>query len=207
MRRVAVVIVLIATLVATAQVYAEDQPSPAPPPAQAEQATLVKKVVKRPPRVVHRRSKFTPWAKPSPAQARTIIRLESARYAIPASALARRVACESRFRWWASNGQYQGLLQFSYGTFSRGMGSIGSREVRLVSRKLRRMHSRVYRHWSNGRVTRNRGRIVRQTVVRVRRGWIPRHPVHSHGWAQIRIGAQAIRGISAVRSSEWACSA
>jgi hypothetical protein len=36
---------------------------------------------------------------------------------------------------------------------------------------------------------------------------MPHTPSVSNTFAQVRIGAQAIRGISAVRSSEWACGA
>jgi hypothetical protein len=61
--------------------------------------------------------------------------------------------------------------------------------------------------YSNGRIVRQRGRRHRQRVVHVYSGKLPRRPALTHGWAQLRIGAQAIRGVSAVSSSEWACSA
>jgi hypothetical protein len=43
------------------------------------------------------------------------------------------------------------------------------------------------------------------TVVLTAR--LPRHPSVNNTFAQIRIGAQALRGISAVHSSEWGCGA
>lgn len=171
------------------------------------QASVVRVDRKIPPqrKVIHR--KFRPWAKPSASQARAIIRAEAKRWKIPASALSRRVACESRFHWWAQNGQYQGLLQFAYSTFARGMRTIRSRQVRLVRSKVRRVHETRVIHYSDGTKKERRGRARRQRLVVIYTGRLPRNPAHSHGWSQLRIGAQAIRGISAVHSSEWACSA
>lgn len=171
------------------------------------QASVVKVDRKIPPqrKVVHR--KFKPWAKPSPSQARAIIRAEAKRWGIPASSLTRRVACESRFHWWAQNGQYQGLLQFAYSTFARGMRTIRSRRVRLVREKVRRVHETRVTTYSDGTKKERRGRARHQRLVVIYTGRLPRNPAHSHGWSQLRIGAQAIRGISAVHSSEWACSA
>src|SRR4051812_19765397 len=134
---------------------AEDASAGSQPTAQASVVKVERKI---PPRrkVVHR--KFRPWGKPSPAQARAIIRAEAARWRVPAASLARRVACESRFRWWASNGQYQGLLQFAYSTFSRGMSTIRSRKVRLVREKLRRVHEAHVTHYSDGHTETRRGK-------------------------------------------------
>jgi hypothetical protein len=156
-------------------------------------------------KVMHR--KFRPWAKPSPRQTRTIIRAEARRWKIAPSRLSRRVACESRYRWWASNGQYHGLLQFAYSTFARGMRTIRDRRVRLVRERVRTIHDAHTVHYSDGTTERRRGKARRQRVVMVYTGTLPRRPAHGHGWSQLRIGAQAIRGISAVRSSEWACAA
>lgn len=171
------------------------------------QASVVKVERKIPPRrkVVHR--KFKPWAKPSPRQARAIIRAEAARWRIAPSRLAARVACESRFHWWASNGQYQGLLQFSYGTFARGLRTIGDRKVRLTRQKLRTVRETRVTYYSDGHTERKPGKARRQRLVVIYTGMLPRNPAHSHGWSQLRIGAQAIRGISAVHSSEWSCPA
>lgn len=198
----AAVAVPLAPTVATS-VAAEDAAGSQP----TAQASVVKVDRKIPPRrkVVHKT--FKPWAKPSPGQARTIIRAEAARWKISASSLARRVACESRFRWWASNGQYQGLLQFAYTTFARGMRTIRDRRVRLVRDKVRRVYETRVTTYSDGTKKERRGRARRQRLVVVYRGRLPRNPAQSHGWSQLRIGAQAIRGISAVHSSEWACSA
>lgn len=171
------------------------------------QASVVKRERKIPPRLKVFHRTFKPWAKPSPRQARAIIRAEAKRWKIPASSLSRRVACESRFHWWAQNGQYQGLLQFAYSTFARGMRTIRSRQVRLVRSKVRRVHETRVTHYSDGTKKERRGRARRQRLVVIYTGRLPRNPAHSHGWSQLRIGAQAIRGISAVHSSEWACSA
>jgi hypothetical protein len=160
--------------------------------------------VKRPPRVIHRTAKLHLSARPSVAYVRAAIRREAARWGVSEASLSRRVACESHYHWWATNGQFTGVLQFSPGTFWRGMSTIRTRVVRVTEVKFRRMHSRVYRSWSDGSLTRSRGRIVRQRVEVNRRGLIPKT---NNTDAQLRIGAQALRGISGVKSSEWSCAA
>src|SRR5215216_4204442 len=79
------------------------------PPANAS-VVHVDRIVPPRRKVVHH--KFRPWARPTPRQVRSIIRAEARRWRIDPRRLANRVACESRFRWWASNGTYQGVLQF-----------------------------------------------------------------------------------------------
>jgi hypothetical protein len=156
-------------------------------------------------KVVHRR--FRPWAHPTPGQVREIIRTEARRWGIPAASLSRRVGCESRYRWYATNGQYSGVLQFSANAFYRGMHTIKSRQIKLVRTKSRRVHDRRITHYSDGRKVSRRTTPRRQRVVVVLKARLPRSPAISNTFAQIRIGAQAIRGISAVHSSEWSCGA
>ena len=178
---------------------ADDQPT-----ATAAVVKVETKKAKRK-KVVHHR--FRPWAKPSSGQVREIIRNEARRWGISAAGLSRRVACESRYHWWATNGQYSGVLQFSANAFYRGMHSIKTRKVRIVRVKTRRVHDRRITHFSDGRKVSRRTTPRRQRLVVVYTGRLPRNPAISHAYAQIRIGAQAIRGISAVHSSEWACGA
>jgi len=161
-------------------------------------------VTPKPKRVV--RKSFKPWAKPSPARVRQIIRYEAKRWKISPARLSRRVACESGYRWSASSAYY-GLLQFAPSTFTRGLRTIRTRRVKIVREKTRRVRGRTVTRYSDGRVVRRPGRVRRQRVVTVIRGTLPRRPGIFHAWAQLRIGAQAIRGISAVRSSEWGCPA
>jgi hypothetical protein len=156
-------------------------------------------------KVVHR--KFRLWARPTAGQVREIIRNEARRWGVPAASLSRRVACESRYHWWATNGQYSGVLQFSSNAFYRGMHTIKSRKVKIVRSKSRRVHDRRVTHFADGRKVSRRTTPRRQRLVVVYTGRIPRNPAISNTFAQIRIGAQAIRGISAVHSSEWACGA
>jgi hypothetical protein len=193
-----------AALVISTVSIAAAQEQPGGPTATA---SIVKVERVTPPRrkVVH--VKFHPWGKPSAGQVREIVAAESRRYGIPAASLARRIACESRFRWYASNGTYFGLLQFAPSTFYRGIRTLRSRSVRLVRQKLRKVRGARITHFSDGRVERKRGRVRRQRLVIVYTGRLPRRPALTHGWTQVRIGAQAIRGISAVHSSEWGCSA
>lgn len=170
-------------------------------------AAVVKVEDKQAPRkkVVHRR--FRLWAHPSPGQVREIIRNEARRWRVPAASLSRRVACESHYHWWATNGQYSGVLQFSSNAFYRGMHSIKSRQVKIVRSKSRRVHDRRVTHFSDGRKVSRRTTPRRQRLVVIYTGRIPRSPAISNTFAQIRIGAQALRGISAVHSSEWSCGA
>jgi hypothetical protein len=170
-------------------------------------ASVVKVVNKKAPhkKVVHRR--FRPWAHPTPGQVREIIANEARRWGVSGGSLSRRVGCESRYRWWATNGQYVGVLQMGANAFYRGLSTIRSHRVKLVRSKVRRVHDARVTHYSDGRKVRRRTTPRRQRLVVVYTGRLPRRPSMSNAYAQIRIGAQALRGISAVRSSEWSCGA
>jgi hypothetical protein len=170
-------------------------------------ASVVKVETKRVARnkVVHRR--FRLWSRPSTGQVREIIRNEARRWRVPEASLSRRIACESHYHWWATNGQYSGVLQFAPNTFYRGMSTIKSHKVSIVRVMNRRVHDRRIVHLSDGRKINRRTTPHRQRLVVVLRARLPRTPAVSNTFAQIRIGAQALRGISAVHSSEWACGA
>jgi hypothetical protein len=178
---------------------ADDQPTAS--------ASIVKVENWKAPRKKVMRRHFRLWRHPTPAQVREIIRAEARRWGIPAASLSRRVACESHYRWYATNGQYAGLLQFNANAFYRGMRTIRTRQVKLVRTKSRRVHDRRVTHYSDGRKISRRTTPRRQRVIVILKGRIPRNPAIANPFAQIRIGAQAIRGISAVHSSEWACGA
>lgn len=179
--------------------------APASTTTPAADAARVETVVPRRRKVIRRR--FKPAARPSPAKVRRIIRIEAARWHISAAGLARRVSCESGYSWSAGNGTYRGLLQFAPSTFSRGMSTIKSRTVKIVKRSTRTVREKRIVHYPDGKVAHLRGKKHRQRVIRVLKGKLPRHPALTHGWAQLRIGAQAIAGRSAVSSGEWSCGA
>ena len=170
-------------------------------------ASVVKVENRKAPRtkVVHR--KFRLWAHPSPGQVREIIRNEARRWGVSAAALSNRVACESHYNWWATNGQFVGVLQMGPNAFYRGLHSIRSYKVKIVRSKTRRVHDARVTQYSDGRVERRRTTPRRQRLIVVYSGRIPRKPSMANAFAQIRIGAQALRGISAVHSSEWSCAA
>jgi hypothetical protein len=213
----AVVAVSIAfTAVAASSATAQEESGAASAPAPAEPAepgatagptavVSTKRVVPKRRKVV--RHRFQPWGRPSPRKVRQIIRIEARRWRIDPSSLARRVACESKFQWSANGGSYYGLLQFAPSTFYRGLSSIKSRQVALVRERTRKVREIRIVRYSDGREVRERGRKHRQKVVHVYAGTLPRRPEVTHGWTQLRIGAQAIRGVSAVSSSEWGCPA
>ena len=190
---------IVAVAIPAAFAFAADEPTAT--------ASVVKVENKKAPlkKVVHR--KFRPWAKPSPAKVREIINNEARRWGVSAAALSRRVACESHYHWWASNGQYQGVLQFASSTFYRGLRTIRTHRVKIVRTKSRKVNDRRVTHYSDGRRTSRRTTPRRQRLVVVYHGRIPRRPAMNNTFAQIRIGAQALRGISAVHSSEWSCGA
>jgi hypothetical protein len=200
---IALTAVLVAVLIPTALAFAEQQA----PTAPTATASVVKVENWKAPRkkFVHRT--FRPWARPTPSRVREIIRNEARRWGISAASLSRRVACESHYHWWAANGQYAGVLQFSANAFYRGMSTIRSRQVKIVRTKTRRVHDARITHYSDGRKVRRRTTPRRQRVTVVLTGRLPRRPSLSNAYAQLRIGAQALRGISAVRSSEWSCGA
>jgi len=169
------------------------------------QARVVSVDVITPPKRLVFRHRFRPWATPTPAQVRRIIDVEADRWKVSEAALRRRVWCESTFRWNARNGPYRGLLQFHPSTFRRGLQTLGDRRVRMVRAKRRTLRRVKVIRYSDGRVKRKRGRRVTQKVKHVYLGRLPRRPPLTHGWAQIRIGSQALAGKSAVRASEWEC--
>jgi hypothetical protein len=70
---------------------------------------------------------------------------------------------------------------------------------------VRRVHEVRVTHFSDGRQVWRRTTPRRQRLIVVYAGRLPRTPRVSNTFAQVRIGAQAIRGISAVHSSEWSC--
>ena len=73
--------------------------------------------------------------------------------------------------------------------------------------KTRRVHDARITLYSDGRQVRRRTTPRRQRVIVVLTSRLPRTPSVTNTFAQIRIGAQALRGISAVHSSEWSCGA
>jgi hypothetical protein len=193
----------VALAVASADQTTGDQ-TPGDPSASAS-VIAVDHVVPARRKVVQR--KFHPWSHPTSGQVHEIILSEARRWRVPAASLARRVECESHFHWWASNGQFQGVLQFAPGTFYRGLRTIRDHRVSIVRQTVRRVHEARVTHYSDGRKVRRRTTPRRQRLIVIYDGKLERTPSVSNAFAQIRIGAQAIRGISAVHSSEWTCGA
>jgi hypothetical protein len=174
-------------------------------PAASTSVVRVENIVPPRNKVVHRG--FRLWSRPTPGQVREIIRNEARRWRVPAASLTRRVACESHFHWWASNGPYQGVLQFSSNAFYRGLHTIRDRRIKIVRERVRRVHEARVTHYSDGHTTSRRMTPRRQRVIVIYTAKLPRTPSVSNTFAQVRIGAQALRGISAVNSSEWSCGA
>lgn len=205
MRTIALVVALGAAFLLSTAAQGQEQEPPAPQPQpEAQQATVVRLEVKRPKAVIHRHARFAVPSWPTPSYVLgVIVPYEASLWGASEATLHRRISCESGGDPGAANGQYRGVGQFASGTFYRGMSTISSRVVRITAVKYRRMHSRVYRHWSDGRVTRARGRVRRQRVVMHYRGAISGG--YPDTWSEVRIMAQANAGRSAVHDSEWQC--
>lgn len=146
--------------------------------------------------------RFRPWARPSVPQVHRMIAVEAARWGAPKWRLSCRVRGESTYRWWKRNGQYAGLGQFALSTFNRGVRTM-PRGVRFEERSTALRRELVTRRYSDGSVRRWRGRLHRVKVRRVYVGKIPKRPDRLHGWAHVRIMAQAMVGRSAVGDGEW----
>lgn len=202
-RRLALVAcALVGATAAVAPTNAAD-PAPVAGEKDAPQVAVVSTSRKYPDRYKRRTVRFVPDARPSPSRVRWIIGQEAARWGVSAGHLASRVACESGFRWWAKNGQYQGLGQFADSTFWRGVTTM-PRAVRVKRSRIVKRHTTKIVRYSDNTVKRQKGYMVKVRRTRILRGRIGGLD-RLHGWAQIRIMAQAMAGRSAVNDSEWAC--
>lgn len=191
-----------ATAVVLVPATAGSQDAPPAPPTP----TVVKTERIGPQRILVLRSTFHPAAYPPPRTVRWIIDYEAARVGASSAHLRSRVACESGFSWWATNGQFVGVGQFAYETFYRGVRSLDTRVVAIRVKRWVAKRVTLLDTYSDGSTKqRPGGWKVRQLVVHHYRGKIPRTPPQRHTWAQIRIMSLAMVGRSAVRDSEWTC--
>lgn len=147
---------------------------------------------------------FEPWSWPSSAQVGIIIKEESKRWGASEGYLRSIVWCESRFYPGAVNGQYRGLGQYAYSTFTRGVSTM-PHGVKMKVTRLPWRHTIIVKVWSDGKIQRIKGYKVHVRRTRIFHGKIPTYPIWTHGWAQVRIMAQAMVGKSAVNLSEWSC--
>jgi hypothetical protein len=168
--------------------------------------TVVRTVVRKPQRVMTMRSPFRPPAFPSASYVfDTIAPYEARKWNVSLDRLRGRIDCESDGWWWKTNGQYAGVGQFAASTFARGVASIGVRRVAVANRRVRERRTRIIEVMSDGTKRVRYGKAIRQRIVHLRVGKLPRNPPHRHAWAQVRIMAQAMAGRSGVNDSEWAC--
>jgi hypothetical protein len=182
-------------------------PQPAAPtvaPAATPLPTVVRTVVRKPQPVMVLRTPFHPPAFPSPWYVLNVIApYEAARWQIPLGRLQFRIRCESGGSYMATNGQYAGVGQFAWTTFTRGVASIGVRRVTMTRSRVRERRIRVIEVMSDGSKRRRYEHAVRQRIVHRLVGKLPRRPAHRHAWAQVRIMARAMAGLGGVHDSEW----
>ena len=166
--------------------------------------TIVRTVVKKPQRVMTLRSPFRPPAYPSSSYVLgTIAPYEARKWGVSLGRLQFRIRCESGGSYAATNGQYAGVGQFAASTFARGVASIGVRRVAVAHKRVRVRRTRIIEVMSDGTKHIRYGRAIRQRIVNVRVGKLPRNPPHRHAWVQVRIMAQAMAGVGDVNDSEW----
>lgn len=182
--------------------------APAPPAAATPALTPLPTVVSvervHPLRMLRLRDRFKVPAFPSsPYVLNVIAPYEAARWGVSYPRLRCRISGESGGSVNATNGQYAGVGQFAAETFNRGVHSIGLRGVRLVKERWRAKTVMVREHLSDGTVQVRKGWKVRQRIIHVFHGMIPRNPPVRHAWAQVRIMARAMAGLGAVNDSEW----
>lgn len=199
-----VFLAVFATVIPTANTEGQDavpgDTAVATPPAP----TVVKRERVYPKKTIRKRSRFTPWSKPTQAQVYKIIAIEASRWGAPAWRLACRIRGESQFRWWIVNSSdHGGLGQFASSTFYRGMSSIGTRVVKMTDRRTTTRPTYIVRTWSDGHTTKEQSKRVRVKVLHTYVGKIPRTPPRLHGWAQVRIMARAMVGKGNVNDGEW----
>lgn len=152
------------------------------------------------------RSSFHPPAFPSPWYVLNVIApYEAARWHVPLVRLQGRIRCESGGSYMATNGQYAGVGQFAWSTFTRGVASIGVRRVTMTRSRVRARRIRVIDIMSDGSKRRRYEHAVRQRIVHRLVGKLPRRPAHRHAWVQVRVMARAMAGLGAVRDGEWDC--
>lgn len=155
--------------------------------------------LQKPPGTIVKRHQVIPLAHPSPAQVVQIAKAEQARWGGPSPL--RRINCESGYRWDAVNGPYRGLLQF--GPVWQSMWPGTPRRVVEVRVKHRKARAKRFTLRLDGTIKKSRGPKVRQRVIMIRRGMLPRYPSPFHGHAAIRVHQRAIAGV--IPSTGWEC--
>lgn len=174
-----------------------------PPDAQSPRELVRARALARD-RHVEKVRRWRPWSRPTPSQIHRIVAMEADRWNAPEGRLRCRIRGESGFRWYISNGRYQGLGQFGWDAFSRGMRSIGTRRVGFDrTRVVRRWQARRMYYSDGSSVLQERWRRVRVRYTTHYRGAIPADPPITHGYAQVRIMARAMVGLGSVSDSEW----
>lgn len=167
--------------------------------------TVVSVEVKAPPkfRVIHRH--FKPWARPTYRQIRLAIHVEAHKWGASEATLVRRLHCESGGHNLGPNSAgAMGCFQFMRETFYRGFSTIKTRVVRFKTKRRKRLVRSTTTTYSDGTVVVARKHFTAHRTY-LWHGVITRHPDPMHGYAQIRIAAQANAGRSAVADSEWVC--
>lgn len=166
---------------------------------------IVSQQIEHPDKWVKKVHQFKPWSEPTVSQVHFMISYEAKKWGASAAKLESVIGCESEFLWWKENGSHYGLGQFAPSTFSRGMSTIKSRDVQFSNNENKKKWSYQVTTYSDGTVTREKYKRVKITIHHVNRGQIPSSPPIKHGWAQVRIMAQAFSGQSAVSAGEWVC--
>lgn len=196
-------IALLAVLAITGVASGDDPPSVVPTPETPLPAVVSVEHI-HPPRTLLLRDRFRVPAYPSSHFVLSVIApYEASKWGVSTARLQCRIRGESGGSYRAHNGQYNGVGQFAFSTFQRGVNSIGLRGVKVVKRRWRAKTVMAKEILSDGTSRTRKGWKVRQKIVHEFHGMIPRNPPYLHAWAQVRIMARAMAGLGAVNDSEW----
>lgn len=148
-------------------------------------------------RVRHKR--YHPPKAPSYRQVVWMANLEQRRWGGPS--LLNRIQCESGGYWAASNGQYQGLLQFGPIWWSMWPGT--PRGVRFTTRERRTYPVLRIQVWSDGKRVRQQIGKRRQLLITKYKGKLARNSTPLDAHAAIRVGQRAVSGDGP--TTGWSC--
>lgn len=170
---------LVATPIALA-----DQGNPIPTPTQGAGHV--------PPKKITIRRHFKPDATAAGSRLAWIAHEEQKRWGGPS--LVGRMSCESGMNSRATNGTYDGALQFG-----PIWGSMWSGTPRGVTVRRHRTVKRKVLDAAGARVG-----TVRQHQTVIEHGRLPRNPSAFHAWAAVRVGQRAVSGHGP--TTGWSCS-
>lgn len=162
----------------------------------------VKTWVEIPDKRVVKHTTFKPESEPNPTEVKDIIASENDKWGGPS--IYNRVACESEFRWNASNGSHFGLLQFATDTwYSMYTDQIPKRVEEKV---IKHDKKKVWRYflYADGHRERHSTHKINVKIIKKKVGHLDPGAGPYNGYAAIRVGQMAASG--QIATTAWSCS-